>query len=53
MRELLDRLPEPDNSIADDDGFIKAIEQAIPGIWNNADVEGVESEKNGQEKRTK
>ncbi|MBX9012647.1 terminase small subunit [Ligilactobacillus murinus] len=53
MRELLDRLPEPDNSIADDDGFIKAIEQAIPGIWNNADVEGVGSEKNGKEKRTK
>lgn len=53
MRELLDRLPEPDNSLADDDGFIKAIEQAIPGIWNNADVEGVESEKNGKEKRTK
>ena len=53
MRELLDRLPEPDNSIADDDGFIKAIEQAIPGIWNNTDVEGVGNEKNGKEKRTK
>ena len=52
MKELLERLPEPDNSIVDDDGFIKAIEQAIPGIWNNADVEGVESEKNGEEKRT-
>lgn len=52
MRELLDRLPEPDNSIADDDGFIKAIEQAIPGIWSNADIEGMDGESNGEEKRT-
>lgn len=28
MRELLDRLPEPDNSVADDDSFIQAINQA-------------------------
>lgn len=52
MRELLDRLPEPDNSVADDDGFIQAIEKAIPGIWSNADVEGMEDENNGEEKRT-
>lgn len=52
MRELLDRLPEPDNSVADDDGFIQAIEKAMPGIWKNADIEGMEGESNGEEKRT-
>lgn len=52
MRELLDRLPEPDNSVADDDGFIQAIEKAIPGIWKNADIEGMEDANNGEEKRT-
>ena len=52
MKELLERLPEPDNSVADDDGFIQAIEKAIPGIWSNADVEGMEDENNGEEKRT-
>lgn len=52
MKELLERLPEPDNSVADDDGFIQAIEKAIPGIWKNADIEGMEDENNGEEKRT-
>lgn len=52
MKELLERLPEPDNSVADDDGFIQAIENAIPGIWKNADIEGMEDENNGEEKRT-
>ncbi|TGY50755.1 terminase small subunit [Ligilactobacillus murinus] len=42
MKELLERLPEPDNSIVDDDGFIQAINQAIPSIWANAEVEGME-----------
>ncbi|GAA2953082.1 phage terminase small subunit [Ligilactobacillus murinus DSM 20452 = NBRC 14221] len=50
MKELLERLPEPDNSIVDDDGFIKAIEQAIPSVWANAEVEGMEDENNGEDK---
>lgn len=50
MKELLERLPEPDNSIVDDDGFIKAIEQAIPSVWANAEVEGMGDENNGEDK---
>lgn len=50
MRELLNRLPEPDNSVADDDGFIQAINQAIPSVWANAEVEGMEDENNGEDK---
>ncbi len=50
MKELLERLPEPDNSIVDDDGFIQAINQAIPSIWANAEVEGMEDGNNGEDK---
>ncbi|MCR1895851.1 terminase small subunit [Ligilactobacillus murinus] len=50
MKELLERLPEPDNSIVDDDGFIQAINKAIPSVWANAEVEGMEDENNGEDK---